>query len=271
MRAGTYGYTALSSATPLPIALAIVTRPARAAFTTPGMPEHAVGAQVDRVEEVVVDAPVDDVHGLRARRRAHPDGVVAAVEVATLDELDAHVPGQEGVLVVGGVVHAGSEHDDGRVPDVRRGRGPQRVEEPLGVLVHRPHAVVGEHLGEHVRQGAAVLEHVRDAGRVAQVVLEDAELARLVADEVDAGDVDAHVVGGLDAPRLTVEVGGRRDEAARDEAVREHLAGAVDVGQEGLERVQPLDDAGLDVLSTRSTSAAVGPGPSAAAARARRG
>ena len=45
MKAGTYGYTALSSATPLPIALAIVTRPARAAFTTPGIPSTLSGSR----------------------------------------------------------------------------------------------------------------------------------------------------------------------------------------------------------------------------------
>ena len=113
-----------------------------------------------------------------------------------------------------------------------------------------------EDLGKHVRERPAVLEDVRDARRVAQVVLEHAELAGLVADEVDARHVDAHLVGGLDPPRLAVEVGRRGHQAARDQSVVEDVAGAVDIGEEGLEGVQPLDDAGLDVLPLRGSEQA---------------
>ena len=96
----------MSSATPLPTTLAIVTLPARAALTMPGAAEHRVGAEVQRVEVVVVDAAVDDVDALLARGRAHVDDVVAAHEVAALDQLDAHLPGEERVLEVRGVVDA---------------------------------------------------------------------------------------------------------------------------------------------------------------------
>ena len=91
----------LSSATPLPTALATVTRPLRIAETRPATPEHRVAAEVHRVEELVVDPPVDDVDRAVARGRAHPHLAADADQVTALDELDAHHPGQQGVLEVG--------------------------------------------------------------------------------------------------------------------------------------------------------------------------
>ena len=74
------------------------------------------------VQEVVVDASVDHVHRLAAAGGAHPHHAVATEEVAALDELDAHPPGQEGVLEVRGVVHPGGEHHHGRLGDAQRAR-----------------------------------------------------------------------------------------------------------------------------------------------------
>ena len=90
----------------MPGALAIVTLPARAALRMPGAAEHRVGPEVHRIEEVVVDPAVHDVDPLLAAGRAHVDALVAAHEVAALDQLDAHLPGEERVLEVGGVVDA---------------------------------------------------------------------------------------------------------------------------------------------------------------------
>ena len=70
--------------------------------------EQAVGPEGERVEEVVVDAPVDDVDALQPARRAHEDAVPVDDEVARLDELDAHLPREERVLEVRRVVDAGA-------------------------------------------------------------------------------------------------------------------------------------------------------------------
>jgi hypothetical protein len=75
--------------------------------------EHPLGAELERVEELVVDPPVDHVDALVALRGAHVDEVVAAEQVAALDQLDAHLPGQQRVLEVGGVEDTGGQHDDG--------------------------------------------------------------------------------------------------------------------------------------------------------------
>ena len=62
--------------------------------------------------------------------RAHEDDVVAADEVATLDQLDAHLAGEERVLEVRRVVDARREHDDARVVDARRRGRAERLEQP---------------------------------------------------------------------------------------------------------------------------------------------
>ena len=78
-------------------------------------PEQRVGAELQRVDERVVEATVDRVHPLQARRRAHVTHGVADDEVRRLDELDAHLPGEERVLEVGGVHRAGGPEHDRRV------------------------------------------------------------------------------------------------------------------------------------------------------------
>jgi hypothetical protein len=57
----------------------------------PGHAERGVGAELERVDEVVVQAPVHRVDALQTVRRAHVEDVVAHDEVARLHELDAHL------------------------------------------------------------------------------------------------------------------------------------------------------------------------------------
>ncbi len=236
----------MSSPTPLPTALEMTTLPARAALSSAGDAEHRVGLELHRVEEGVVDAAVDDVDLALALGGAHVDGVVAAEQVAALDQLDTHLPGQQRVLEVGGVVDAGRQHDDRRVGLVG-GRGvAQRPQQMRRVVADRAHPVGGEQVREDPRHRAAVLHHVGDARRRAQVVLEHPEVALRVAHQVDAGDVDAHAVGRDDARGLAVEVLARGDQPARDDAVAQDLLLAVDVVEVVLQRLDPLPDALLE-------------------------
>jgi hypothetical protein len=215
----------------------MVTRPATGGVQQSGAADQAVGAEVHGVEELVVDAAVDDVDPLLARRGPHPHHAVAADEVAALDELDAHQPGQQRVLEVGAVVDAGGEHDDGRVEHARRRGGLEGAQQGARVVADRADPVGAEQLGEHARHRPAVLDDVADARRRAQVVLEDAELALLVADQVDAADVHPHAVGRHDPVR------GRRVRAAADDDPARHDA----VGQHGL----------LPAMSARKASSAL--------------
>ena len=176
-------------------------------------PEHRVGAELQRVQEVVVDAAVDDVDLPLPLGGAHVDLVVAAEQVAALDQLDAHLAGQQRVLEVGRVVDARGQHHHRRVGLVG-GRGvAQRPQQVRGVVVDRAHPMGGEQVRENPRHGAPVLHDVGHPRRRAQVVLEHPEVALFVADQVDARDVDAHAVGRDDAHGLAVEVLAGRDQA----------------------------------------------------------
>ena len=77
--------------------------------------ERGVRPERERVEEVVVDAPVDDVDALEPFGGAHIGDLALDHEVAALDQLDAELVGQEGVLVIGGIVDAGREQHHGRI------------------------------------------------------------------------------------------------------------------------------------------------------------
>ncbi len=92
-----------------------------------GRAEHRVGAELQRIEELVVDAAVDHVDAGRTGGGAHPHPAAGAEQVAALDQLDAHQAGEQRVLEVGRVVDAGGEHDDRRVFDAVRCRCAQRA------------------------------------------------------------------------------------------------------------------------------------------------
>jgi hypothetical protein len=64
---------------------------------------------------------IDHVDALGTLGGAHEHGLVLHEQVLALDQLDAHLLGEEGVLEVGAVVVPGREQDDDR--GCRRGRG----------------------------------------------------------------------------------------------------------------------------------------------------
>ena len=175
----------------------------------PGTPSTESGPELERVDEVVVQAPVDGVHALQAVGRAHVDDVVADDEVGRLDELDAHLAREEGVLEVGRVQRARRPDDDRRLALGGGRDGAQRGEQQLRVVVDRPHAVLVEEAGQQARHRDAVLEHVGDPRRRADVVLEHLPRAVGVAHEVAAGDVAVDAAGRADAVRGAREVAAR--------------------------------------------------------------
>ena len=74
----------------------------------------------------------------------HHHPAAAALQVAALDQLDAHRAGQQRVLEVGAVVDARRQHDDRRVGDAGRRRRAQRGQQPLRVARDRADPVLGE-------------------------------------------------------------------------------------------------------------------------------
>ena len=145
-------------------------------------------------------------------------------------------------------MHARGEQHDGRVGDAGRGDRAQRVEDRLHVAGDRLHLLLQEQAGEHPGERLPVLHHVRDPGRDAQVVLQDPHDPVRAADQVDAGQVHPDPGGRADAGGRAGEVRAGDDERVRHDAVGEHLAFPVHVGEERLQRAHPLHHAGLDVV-----------------------
>ena len=78
----------------------------------PGDAERAVDAKLQRVAVIVIQAAQDDMDGLQPAQRLQEDVPVAHRQVAALDQRDAEVAGQIGVLEIGLVIGAGSQQDD---------------------------------------------------------------------------------------------------------------------------------------------------------------
>jgi len=81
---------------------------------------------------------------------------------------------------------------------------------------------------------------------ISQVVFQHPEVAGFITNEVNSRHVNANAVGRCDAPRLTMEVSRCRDQAARNDSVRENLTGPVDIREKGLQRLDSLNDARFD-------------------------
>ena len=209
--------------------------------------EHRVGPEVHRVEELVVDPAVDHVHRLEALGGPHHHPAAAALEVAALDQLDAHRAGQQRVLEVGAVVDAGRQHDDRRVGDAGRRRGAQRGEQPLRVAGDRTDPVLGESSPAAPRRSPAGWSS-RRRPRTAPARCPRAPGTRRALSRIRSmpGHVHAHAVRRAHVGGRAVVVRRRRDHPARDHAVVEDLPGVVHVGEEQLQRPHPLLDAPLD-------------------------
>ena len=136
----------------------------------------------------------------------------------------------------------------GSLPEARGRDRAERLEQLARVLVDRPHAVAVEERGEDALQRLAALEHVADARRGAEVVLEHEVAAVAVAHEVDAADVRVDAAGNVEADHLAPEVARAEDEIGRHDPGLEDLLAVVDVGEEEVERAQPLHEAALDHL-----------------------
>ncbi len=167
-----------------------------------------------------------------------------------LDERDAELAREPGVLPVGRVVLAVGEHDGQRgavAAGGLRGGGAQGVGQQVDLAVERARGGVrGD--GDVLEQGAARGVQVGEAARRAHVVLEHEPLAVAVADEVQAGDADPDPARRLDAVHLRLVVVGRADHVGRHDAFGDDPLVAVDVGHERVERSDALRQAALDRL-----------------------
>ena len=127
---------------PVPTALASVRLPALIGRHQAGHPQGGVGTKCQRIEEVVVDAPVDHVYPLGALSRPHINNAGFDKQIAPFDQLDPELVGQERMLEIGRVIDAGCQQRDRRLGRrmLRRYRF-QRRQQFIRIVVDRRDAM----------------------------------------------------------------------------------------------------------------------------------
>jgi hypothetical protein len=80
----------------------------------PRYAQHAGGVEGQRIEKLVVDTAIEHVDRLVTAGRAHREASVDDAQVTALDQLRAHLVGEEGVLEIGRIVDARGQHRDHR-------------------------------------------------------------------------------------------------------------------------------------------------------------
>ena len=104
-----------------------------------GHAQDAVGAEAERIEEIIVDPAVEDVDPAQAGGGAHVDEAFIDDQIAAFDQFDAHLAGEEAVLEIGGVVDAGREDGDDGIVDVIAGRRTCRAcRRLIRIILDRP-------------------------------------------------------------------------------------------------------------------------------------
>ena len=206
--------------------------------------EHRFGSKYERVDIVVVDAPVDHVDPGQAAGAAHVADFILDQQVGALDQVDAHLVGEEGVLVIGAVVDARGQQHHGRLTlAVRRGDRAQGFEQFVAVVRDRGDAGATEQLREQPHHDFAILDHVGNAGRGPAVVLEHVVLVRAGAHHVDAGNVRVDIVRQVEVDHFRAELRVVEDQAFGDAIGLENLAIVVDVVDEGIQGAHALLEA----------------------------
>ena len=119
----------------------------------------------------------------------------------------------------------------------------QRRQQFVRIVLHRRDAVAREQFREQPHHDLAVLQHVGDAGGRAGIVFQHVEGFGVHAHDVDAGDVHVNVVRHLLPAHLRAEGRIAEHQIVGHDAGAQDLARAIDVLDEGIERLDALGEA----------------------------
>ena len=205
----------------------------------PGHAQRRVGAQLERVAEVVVEPAQDDVDAVQAAQRLQVDAALAHGEVGALDEHVPEVLREERLLEVRRVVRPRRQQHDARVVSGRRER---RERAPLLLKIRREplDVTLAELVGQQARHDDAVLERVARARRRLRAIGQHTPRARALPHEVRRVYVKEAPARGLHAAARPQEARVREHELGRQVALVEQPLRPVDVGEDRVEEARPL-------------------------------
>src|SRR5262245_14775644 len=130
-----------------------------------------VRAQLERIAEIGVDAPHDEVDGLEPLDGLQVDAVVAHGEIGALDDAEAEVAREISVLEI--VLLRRPRREEDRLRLVTR----RQAQEPLGERAEEareaPDVALREQLRQALRGHDAVLERIARAGRRLRAIADD--------------------------------------------------------------------------------------------------
>ncbi len=196
-----------------------------------------------RIEPLVGDAVVDDLHLFQTGNGLEIDGVIQHEQVAALHERDAHAPGEKAVFGIHRAAGAGGKQHHGRVGIV--GKRAEQFENVHRRLRNGVNGKILETLWDHPGQSAPVLDHVGNARRVAEVVMFHREVAIGQAADGQAAQVQISATGRREARGGTLIAGAAENGLDRQFAGAEDFLWAVDVAQKHLKGSQALANAFL--------------------------
>ena len=208
--------------------------------------DEGVRVEGEGVQEVVVDAAIDDIHPFQPSGGAHQHLTILDHQIRALHQLHPHLLGEEAVLEVGAVEAPRGHHHHAGV--VHRAALAQGLQQQGRVALHRRDGLVVKQLREEAHHHLAVLQHVGDPGGGAQVVLQHIVLTVVVADDVDPGDVDIGVPVQVDPLHAGLVLGIGEDLGGRDHPRLQDALIVIDVVQKGVEGGDALADPLVQML-----------------------
>ena len=217
-------------------------------FHDPGNAQHGIRTEGPRIDEIVVDPAIEHIDPHGPLGGAHEYAIVGDHQVPALHQIDSHLPGQEGVFEVGGVVYARGENRHFRGADGIRCDEFEHFKQPVGIILHRADGGGLEHLGECAFQHLTVFQDIGYAGWTAQVVLQDIEPAVGITHQVGAGNVAPYAPGGPEALALCAVGPAGKNQVFRNHPVLDDFTIVVNIVDKLVDGVDTLPEPGFDVL-----------------------
>ena len=215
----------------------------------PRYPDAGAAEKFERVGRIGIDAPPDDVGALEPGDGAHVDLPRAHGQIAAFDQEETEIAGEIGLFEIGLAMGAGGQEADARVDalGLARHAGAELLEEARQPLDVDRLVEVGEGAGE----GEAVLQRIARARGGLRAVAQHPPSP--VGAAADVGGIEVEIAPAhrpQPAERMQ-EIAASRHGGRGQMAVAHHIAGAVDVGEHGLDQPRPLGHAARDLRPFR--------------------
>ncbi|MNC03403.1 hypothetical protein D3C75_508100 [compost metagenome] len=126
-------------------------------------PQHGGRIKSKRVQIIVINPAVNHIHLGQSAQPADEYLVVHHHQIPPFHQMDAHLLGQEGMLIIGGVVFAGRQESNDRVFFPGRTKTAQHRQKPVQAMLHIPDGGGQGQLGVQLVHHGAAFEQVRKA------------------------------------------------------------------------------------------------------------